>query len=455
MRGGKLALLGAGLFILFALLGIVGFSADEIPFGVKAKEIFASGAIDVSDSPTFGFVPGGWFSGGGRLTDGYEFKTGNRIGVTLDGIEYSLRMWNVGKMGGVEGMLFWKKEYEKAYLTLSYSPDNPGHLVGDRVDNSKLKMPDGWKIENVTGLPTVAPVSCAMNFSGGPTGKFSGICSNGATISGRVVAGHSALFEQIEGNIGEKTKHYALDFIKGKELVLGSGFDDWKFDDSTLEDSGTRFNSLSGSVQVRHDKDSRWGFGWLNTVLYVDDHVKTGEESSAILSFADMSTFLMKEETEIIVNSPPKRDSKWALVSGKIRANIRKMMKDGTMEIEMSQAVAGIKGTTLVLEEDGRNSTLKVLEGTVEFRAKSGGAPVLVSAGEAVSATSSGLGKKGTFDVSAEEKSWEKIEGSGLKIPGFVLGLVGTILFGGLVLGGIYFLGKKKGKNKEKGHKGK
>lgn len=49
------------------------------------------------------------------------------------------------------------------------------------------------------------------------------------------------------------------------------------------------------------------------------------------------------------------------------------MTKDGKMEISTTQAVAGIKGTTLVLTDDGQHSTLKVIEGTVEFTSLTNG----------------------------------------------------------------------------------
>jgi len=79
----------------------------------------------------------------------------------------------------------------------------------------------------------------------------------------------------------------------------------------------------------------------MHTVLCVDDHVKTDEDSTAIIAFADLSTFLLKPESEIVVSNPPHHDSKIGLVLGNIWTNVKKMAKDGTMEVDMSQAVAG------------------------------------------------------------------------------------------------------------------
>lgn len=79
------------------------------------------------------------------------------------------------------------------------------------------------------------------------------------------------------------------------------------------------------------------------------------------------------------------------------------MLKDGTMEVEMSQAVAGIKGTRFELNETGTESTIRVTEGTVAFVSKATGDTVMVTAGEAVTATGAGFGEKTTFDASVAD----------------------------------------------------
>jgi hypothetical protein len=88
------------------------------------------------------------------------------------------------------------------------------------------------------------------------------------------------------------------------------------------------------------------------------------------------------------------------------------MMKDGSMEIEMSQAVASIKGTILTLEETGSQSTLRVLEGVVDFRSMQSGESVSVAKGETVAATASGLSEKTSFDPETEEAKWQAGSGA-------------------------------------------
>lgn len=212
---------------------------------------------------------------------------------------------------------------------------------------------------------------------------------------------------------GEQLALYIVSYNNGM-VVQGQYVYQWiTKSDEVIKDSGTRFNSISGTVEVASYADyqlGKWHFAKLDEVLSVGDHIRTGEESSCILSFADLSVFVMKEDTHIILNAPPDKDNKIALVWGKIKANIKKMMKDGSMEIDMSQAVAGIKGTTFICEEDGETSTLKVFEGTVEFTSKATGESIMVGMGQQASADASGLSEVTAFDTAAGEEEWAKIE---------------------------------------------
>lgn len=175
-----------------------------------------------------------------------------------------------------------------------------------------------------------------------------------------------------------------------------------------LKDSGARFSSINGEVQIYHDGESpsQAHFVKLNTVIYTTDHIITSEESEAIIGFSDLSTFLVKPETEIVVTTPPEKDSKIKLVAGNIWANVKKMLKDGTMEVEMSQAVTGIKGTRLILEEKAGTSTTKVIEGSVVVTSKRTGRSVMLKAGQMVRATARGLDAVKMFEPTSEEANW-------------------------------------------------
>jgi ferric-dicitrate binding protein FerR (iron transport regulator) len=97
------------------------------------------------------------------------------------------------------------------------------------------------------------------------------------------------------------------------------------------------------------------------------------------------------------------------LVAGHLWINFKKMVTNGTMEVEMGQAVAGIKGTTLVLEQANGVSTLKVIEGTVAFTSKATGQTIDVNAGQTVSANFTGLTPVTNFDVTQESATWKTL----------------------------------------------
>ena len=179
--------------------------------------------------------------------------------------------------------------------------------------------------------------------------------------------------------------------------------------DSQYKDSGIRVSDLYGEVQVRRgDNEDVWELVELDTVLYVGDHIKTSGDSGCILSMLDMTTFVIKPESEIIVTVPSGQDSKIDLLLGNIYTNFQEVITHGTMEVEMNQAVAGIKGTTFVCEETGSKSTLKVLEGTVTLTSKVTGKAISVRAGEMAVADAAGTLNKSTFQIAQEAKKWDK-----------------------------------------------
>lgn len=199
-------------------------------------------------------------------------------------------------------------------------------------------------------------------------------------------------------------------------------------------DSGARFTYFSGEVTVApgHDLDDLRPASF-DMVLDVGNHINTESDSCAVIGFGDMTTFVMNSFTRVILMAPPEKQSKLSLLTGKLLVNLKKMWKDGSMDVTMNQAVAGIKGTNLVLEETGDESTIKVLEGNVEFTSLATGETVMVGAGETVSATAEGLSEKGTFDVEAESALWPLEGGDGLPALVIVAGVIVLVSLAGLI----------------------
>lgn len=179
--------------------------------------------------------------------------------------------------------------------------------------------------------------------------------------------------------------------------------------DPQYKDSGIRVSDLYGEVTIRRgDNEDHWELLELGSIIYEGDHIKTAGDSGCILSMLDMTTFVIKPESEIIITVPSGQESKIKLILGNIYTNVQKIITHGTMEVEMNQAVAGIKGTTFVCEEQGNKSTLKVLEGKVNLTSKITGKAVSVSAGEMVVADATGNLTKNAFNIGAEAKKWDK-----------------------------------------------
>lgn len=174
-----------------------------------------------------------------------------------------------------------------------------------------------------------------------------------------------------------------------------------------VQDSMARFNSLTNRIEVNCNEDETdWEPAYMSQVLYVGDHIKAFQDSSAILQLEDMNTYVLRPETEIVLETPPEKETKIGLVLGRLWCNTKKLLLEGTMEIETTQAVLGIKGTTLVVETDGSITTLKVIAGTVEFRSKTTYQTAMVTAGQQASADDFDLLPVTTFDVQAEQASW-------------------------------------------------
>lgn len=173
-----------------------------------------------------------------------------------------------------------------------------------------------------------------------------------------------------------------------------------------LKDSGVRFTDLSGEVSVRHHHDRLgWEFADMDMVLYVMDHIKTHRDASAILSLTDMTTFVMKENSEIILNTESEKESAWSILYGKVLMNVKKMIKDGSMNVEMSQAVAGIKGTIFICDTGESFSRVQVIEGAVELTDLNG-KKTMVEAGQQVLVQDGVTGQVGVFLIDEELKNW-------------------------------------------------
>lgn len=228
---------------------------------------------------------------------------------------------------------------------------------------------------------TCEGIEASGTFTGGPDGTAVFYTDSGGVIKLQLNDGKVFSFS---------TQGLSMNFT----VTDPSIFDDW-VENAQARDSGARVSDLSGQVEIACPPDlEAWDVMKMGRVIYVDCHLKTGEDSKAVISFSDMTTFEMKPESEIVIDTPPEKESKWSLIVGNVWVNVKQMVKDGTMKVHMSQAVAGIKGTRFILTETGKESKIEVTEGSVTFQSKANGEEAVVSAGETMTATAAGLSKK-------------------------------------------------------------
>ncbi|MFP1632684.1 FecR domain-containing protein [Zhengella sp. ZM62] len=174
-------------------------------------------------------------------------------------------------------------------------------------------------------------------------------------------------------------------------------------------DSGGKFTDWGGEVLTWHytDPDAQEPAS-LDMFLRNGTHIETGGDSSATISFVDMSTFVLGSRTHVFINCPLDRfqQNKWLLLAGRIWVNVKQMVTEGTLDVTMNDAAASIKGTEFIADQESGRSTIKVIEGVVEMTATATGEVREVRAGEMLSASASGFEQKRSFDVAAELAQW-------------------------------------------------
>ena len=406
-------------FIIMILFSIQPLVSAQIPWGVSSTKVVIDGSIDISDT-------GQWCNINGAPSHAESSYDGLWDFIEMDTIEYTFTFWNVGDEGRRVGMLFWKEEYKKATLTIRYIAATEGMFWRQNGYLDEEETIPIYKYEDAGSLPEFNEITYHMEFAGTPWGNFYELSPfvNKAQkkLTARLTAkGEHVVFDvpettqaDINANGGQDPNPPFMNKIDGLLLkVPDNPWFGWVLEDSgeCSGDSGARFIDFSGEVTVYPEEDEDdTRPAELDDVLEICDHITTEDDSSAIINFADMTTFHMKESSHIYFGSPPVRRSHFELIAGDILTNVRKMVKDGSMDVTMFQAVAGCKGTVFICSEDGTTSSVKVLDGTVEFTSTATGDVELLTAGESISATSSGLSEKTSFDVDEELKNWPNYE---------------------------------------------
>jgi hypothetical protein len=282
---------------------------------------------------------------------------------------------------------------------------DPGTLrffaAGAQAAESSLSYVDDAYISLDDGDTNGAPYELKGTFSGGPNGVATFVNNEGLSFSVPLKNGRNFDLDipgvQVHMTVTDPT------IFDISEEDMPADYDP----DAPLTDSGARAADISGQVEIACPPDfEAWDVLKMGRVIYNHCKLKTGEDSTLRISLVGGASFTMKPETEITVNESRKEKSNFQLIFGGVWANVKKMAKGEEFGFKGSQAVAGIKGTTFVMEDTGETTTLKVIEGEVELTDTADGKTETVRAGEALAVDLRGFGKKAAFDVQAEEKYW-------------------------------------------------
>ena len=169
-------------------------------------------------------------------------------------------------------------------------------------------------------------------------------------------------------------------------------------------DSKIRFNDMYGEVKIRpnSEEDDAYEFAEFDTIIYENDRIKTEEDSGAVLGLRDMSTFVIKPETIVIVDTEDGNINKLEMLIGCIIGNMKKTAEGKNLDFEMSECVAGRKGTIFALEETGSESKVYTFAGEMEVTSKKTGKKRSVMPGEFATVGTDGKINMQEFSIEQE-----------------------------------------------------
>ena len=154
------------------------------------------------------------------------------------------------------------------------------------------------------------------------------------------------------------------------------------------------------------EEDDSYEFVDLDDVVYENDRIKTEEESGAILGLEDMSTYVIKPKSVLIIHTKEENESKLEMLIGRMWTNIKKVAAGKSIGFEMSHCVCGINGTIVAFEETGGKSDIYLFAGSVTVTSKKGTDKVNLQPGQTSSVGSNGKVAVKEFDIEKGAKKF-------------------------------------------------
>jgi hypothetical protein len=174
------------------------------------------------------------------------------------------------------------------------------------------------------------------------------------------------------------------------------------------KDSKIRFNDWYGEVKIRcnFEEDDSFEFIDHETVIYEEERIKTEEESGAILGLEDMSTYVIKPESIVIIHTEEDNTPKWKMLAGSMIVTMKKMIGGKSFEVELSQSMAGIDGTIVAFEETGKESRIWLFAGSVSVKSKKTGKVTKLQPGQRSITGKNGVVQVKSFNIEEGAKKF-------------------------------------------------
>lgn len=122
-------------------------------------------------------------------------------------------------------------------------------------------------------------------------------------------------------------------------------------------------NFLIGRAEIR--RGNQIIEAKIKAKLFKDDVLITKADSQAHLLVKALGVFKIKENSEIKIDSLG-RSTKLGLKRGKLLTALKKLAKDENFVIETPTAVAGVRGTSFLVDATSKSTKIAVLTGAVE-----------------------------------------------------------------------------------------
>ncbi|MCL6087683.1 MAG: FecR family protein [Actinobacteria bacterium] len=187
-----------------------------------------------------------------------------------------------------------------------------------------------------------------------------------------------------------------------------------------------RISKVKGKFQIKREKDllfNNWNMGFVEKNpewadyegvgrIWIGDEIKTADEPLIIEFLEDGSKFMLAPNSwmKITESGVQLKDGEGSFTITKTKEGI-KTLKNSFLS---NFSISTITGTSFVIDARNSQTLLKVLEGTVEIYSTSTGINNIISGGELIAASETGLSEKTAFSIDDETAFWENVENGGV-----------------------------------------